>query len=103
MFVIVRFTQGRAYFLSAGFSLAFGAMFTKTFRVHRIFSRRNSLLKNKVSHFSPFALATVSHFLHLDTASSRYPADWSHPGVATNGYVSDRDLGGVGSHGTQPA
>jgi gamma-aminobutyric acid type B receptor len=40
--------QGRAYFLSAGFSLAFGAMFTKTFRVHRIFSMRNSLLKNKV-------------------------------------------------------
>lgn len=40
--------KGRAYFLSAGFSLAFGAMFTKTFRVHRIFSMRNSLLKNKV-------------------------------------------------------
>ncbi|XP_046649473.1 gamma-aminobutyric acid type B receptor subunit 2-like isoform X2 [Daphnia pulicaria] len=40
--------MGRAYFLSAGFSLAFGAMFTKTFRVHRIFSMRNSLLKNKL-------------------------------------------------------
>ena len=40
--------KGRVYFLSAGFSLAFGAMFTKTFRIHRIFARRNKLIKTKV-------------------------------------------------------
>ena len=30
--------QARVYLLSAGFSLAFGSMFTKTYRVHRIFT-----------------------------------------------------------------
>jgi len=38
------------YLLSAGFSLAFGSMFTKTYRVHRIFTRsRSGVVKNKVS------------------------------------------------------
>lgn len=37
------------YLLSAGFSLAFGSMFTKTYRVHRIFTRsRSGVVKNKV-------------------------------------------------------
>ncbi|CAG5136459.1 unnamed protein product, partial [Candidula unifasciata] len=31
--------SGRAFLLAAGFSLAFGAMFAKTFRVHQIFTR----------------------------------------------------------------
>jgi len=45
--------QARAYLLSAGFSLAFGSMFTKTYRVHRIFTRsRSGVVKNKVSLFS---------------------------------------------------
>ncbi|XP_071522350.1 uncharacterized protein [Panulirus ornatus] len=41
----------RAYLLSAGFSLAFGSMFTKTYRVHQIFTRSNSagVVRNKVS------------------------------------------------------
>ncbi|XP_046389331.1 gamma-aminobutyric acid type B receptor subunit 2-like [Ischnura elegans] len=39
----------RAYLLSAGFSLAFGSMFTKTYRVHRIFTRsRSGVVKNKM-------------------------------------------------------
>ncbi|XP_037785997.1 uncharacterized protein LOC119581906 [Penaeus monodon] len=40
----------RAYLLSAGFSLAFGSMFTKTYRVHQIFTRSNSagVVKNKL-------------------------------------------------------
>ncbi|XP_065340349.1 gamma-aminobutyric acid type B receptor subunit 2 isoform X1 [Cloeon dipterum] len=39
----------RAYLLSAGFSLAFGSMFTKTYRVHRIFTRSQSgVVKNKL-------------------------------------------------------
>ncbi|XP_059477386.1 gamma-aminobutyric acid type B receptor subunit 2 isoform X2 [Neocloeon triangulifer] len=39
----------RAYLLSAGFSLAFGSMFTKTYRVHRIFtSSRSGVVKNKL-------------------------------------------------------
>ncbi|XP_043276571.1 gamma-aminobutyric acid type B receptor subunit 2 isoform X2 [Venturia canescens] len=39
----------RAYLLSAGFSLAFGSMFTKTYRVHRIFIRsRSGVVKNKL-------------------------------------------------------
>ncbi|KAG8035154.1 hypothetical protein G9C98_001644, partial [Cotesia typhae] len=39
----------RVYLLSAGFSLAFGSMFTKTYRVHRIFTRsRSGVVKNKV-------------------------------------------------------
>lgn len=42
--------QARVYLLSAGFSLAFGSMFTKTYRVHRIFTRsRSGVVKNKVS------------------------------------------------------
>ncbi|XP_063990273.1 gamma-aminobutyric acid type B receptor subunit 2 isoform X2 [Diachasmimorpha longicaudata] len=39
----------RVYLLSAGFSLAFGSMFTKTYRVHRIFTRsRSGVVKNKL-------------------------------------------------------
>ncbi|XP_054265388.1 gamma-aminobutyric acid type B receptor subunit 2-like [Macrosteles quadrilineatus] len=39
----------RVYLLSAGFSLAFGSMFTKTYRVHRIFTRSASgVVKNKL-------------------------------------------------------
>ncbi|XP_068236918.1 uncharacterized protein [Palaemon carinicauda] len=40
----------RAYLLSAGFSLAFGSMFTKTYRVHQIFTRSNSagVIRNKL-------------------------------------------------------
>ena len=36
--------------MAAGFSLAFGAMFTMTYRVHQIFTRAHSgLVKSKVS------------------------------------------------------
>ncbi|KAI4489300.1 hypothetical protein M0804_004798 [Polistes exclamans] len=39
----------RVLLLSAGFSLAFGSMFTKTYRVHRIFTRsRSGVVKNKL-------------------------------------------------------
>ncbi|CAG7672082.1 unnamed protein product [Allacma fusca] len=39
----------RAYLLSTGFSLAFGAMFAKTYRVHRIFTRSClGVVKNKL-------------------------------------------------------
>ncbi|XP_076226557.1 gamma-aminobutyric acid type B receptor subunit 3 isoform X3 [Nomia melanderi] len=39
----------RVYLLSAGFSLAFGSMFTKTYRVHRIFTKsRSGVVKNKL-------------------------------------------------------
>ncbi|CAH1778015.1 unnamed protein product [Owenia fusiformis] len=39
----------RAFLFSAGFSLAFGAMFTKTYRVYQIFTRVNrGLLKSKL-------------------------------------------------------
>ncbi|GLV46426.1 metabotropic GABA-B receptor subtype 3 [Carabus blaptoides fortunei] len=42
-------TSLRVYLLSAGFSLAFGSMFTKTYRVHRIFIRsRSGVVKNKL-------------------------------------------------------
>lgn len=34
--------------LSAGFSLAFGSMFAKTYRVHRIFTRTGSIFKDKM-------------------------------------------------------
>lgn len=36
------------YLLSAGFSLAFGSMFAKTYRVHRIFTRTGSVFKDKM-------------------------------------------------------
>ncbi|XP_059055510.1 gamma-aminobutyric acid type B receptor subunit 2 [Achroia grisella] len=40
---------GRVYILSAGFSLAFGSMFAKTYRVHRIFiSNRSGVCKTKL-------------------------------------------------------
>ncbi|XP_041357870.1 gamma-aminobutyric acid type B receptor subunit 1-like [Gigantopelta aegis] len=39
----------RAFLLAAGFSLSFGAMFAKTYRVHQIFTRANSgLVKSKL-------------------------------------------------------
>ncbi|KAH9505704.1 Gamma-aminobutyric acid type B receptor subunit 2 [Bulinus truncatus] len=39
----------RAFLLAAGFSLAFGAMFAKTFRVHQIFTRaHHGLVKSKL-------------------------------------------------------
>ncbi|GAB6027300.1 Metabotropic GABA-B receptor subtype 3A [Chamberlinius hualienensis] len=41
--------MSRALLLSAGFSLAFGAMFTKTYRVHQIFIRASSgVIKRKL-------------------------------------------------------
>nr|XP_012222335.1 PREDICTED: uncharacterized protein LOC105672169 [Linepithema humile] len=41
--------KARVYLLSAGFSMAFGSMFTKTYRVHRIFTRsRSGVVKNKL-------------------------------------------------------
>lgn len=41
--------QIRAYLLSMAFSLAFGAMFAKTYRVYRIFTRSCiGVVKNKV-------------------------------------------------------
>lgn len=50
MFPYLFFFQTRAFLLAAGFSLAFGAMFTKTYRVHSIFRRANSgLVRSKVS------------------------------------------------------
>lgn len=47
--------QGRAYLWVAGFSLAFGAMFAKTYRVHQIFRRANAgIVRSKVGviHFA---------------------------------------------------
>ncbi|XP_024084767.1 uncharacterized protein LOC112127682 [Cimex lectularius] len=39
----------RVYLLSAGFSMAFGSMFAKTYRVHRIFTRNaRGVVKNKL-------------------------------------------------------
>lgn len=40
--------QARVYLLCAGFSLAFGSMFAKTYRVHRIFTRTGSVFKDKM-------------------------------------------------------
>lgn len=41
--------QARVYLLSSGFSLAFGSMFAKTYRVHRIFTRSGiSVCKDKM-------------------------------------------------------
>lgn len=41
--------QARVYLLSSGFSLAFGSMFAKTYRVHRIFTRSgSSVCKDKM-------------------------------------------------------
>ena len=41
--------QTRAFLFAAGFSLSFGAMFTKTYRVYQIFTRAHSgLVKSKV-------------------------------------------------------
>ena len=41
--------QARVYLLSAGFSLAFGSMFAKTYRVHRLFTYSGAgLVKDKL-------------------------------------------------------
>lgn len=46
--------QSRAFLLAAGFSAAFGAMFTKTYRVHEIFTRAHSgVIRSKVINYYP--------------------------------------------------
>uniref|UniRef100_T1HAH4 G_PROTEIN_RECEP_F3_4 domain-containing protein n=1 Tax=Rhodnius prolixus TaxID=13249 RepID=T1HAH4_RHOPR len=43
------FSTARVYLLSAGFSMAFGSVFAKTYRVHRIFTRSaQGVVKNKL-------------------------------------------------------
>ncbi|CAD5120252.1 DgyrCDS8822 [Dimorphilus gyrociliatus] len=60
--------SSRAFLLAAGFSAAFGAMFTKTYRVHEIFTRahsgiiRSKLLKDKQ------LLTIISALLFIDCA-----------------------------------
>ncbi|GAB1608878.1 gamma-aminobutyric acid type B receptor subunit 1-like [Argonauta hians] len=55
----------RAFLFAAGFSLAFGSMFTKTYRVHQIFTRahsgviRSKLLRDKQLLFIIGALLTL--------------------------------------------
>lgn len=45
----ILYSQARVYLLSAGFSLAFGSMFAKTYRVHRIFTHGGGgLCKDKM-------------------------------------------------------
>ncbi|XP_073949061.1 gamma-aminobutyric acid type B receptor subunit 3, partial [Choristoneura fumiferana] len=57
---------GRVYILSAGFSLAFGSMFAKTYRVHRIFiSNRSGVCKTKLLQDTPL-IALVLALLVLD-------------------------------------
>lgn len=48
LFSCIFYQQARVYLLSAGFSLAFGSMFAKTYRVHRIFTRTGSVFKDKM-------------------------------------------------------
>jgi len=60
----VSYQQARVYLLSAGFSLAFGSMFTKTYRVHRIFTRsRSGVVKNKVGDIRTIIL--FSYLVHV--------------------------------------
>lgn len=54
LFIVLFGFQVRVYLLSSGFSLAFGSMFAKTYRVHRIFAScggsskvKDMLLKDK--------------------------------------------------------
>ncbi|XP_063543454.1 gamma-aminobutyric acid type B receptor subunit 2 [Cydia strobilella] len=57
---------GRVYILSAGFSLAFGSMFAKTYRVHRIFvSNRSGVCKTKLLQDTPL-ISLVCALLLLD-------------------------------------
>ncbi|XP_063357880.1 gamma-aminobutyric acid type B receptor subunit 2 [Cydia amplana] len=57
---------GRVYILSAGFSLAFGSMFAKTYRVHRIFvSNRSGMCKTKLLQDTPL-ISLVCALLLLD-------------------------------------
>ncbi|XP_041988490.1 gamma-aminobutyric acid type B receptor subunit 2 isoform X2 [Aricia agestis] len=57
---------GRVYVLSAGFSLAFGSMFAKTYRVHRIFiSNRIGVCKTKLLQDTPL-ISLVCALLVID-------------------------------------
>ncbi|CAH2241570.1 jg3906 [Pararge aegeria aegeria] len=57
---------GRVYILSAGFSLAFGSMFAKTYRVHRIFiSNRSGVCKTKLLQDTPL-ISLVCALLVID-------------------------------------
>ncbi|XP_022123923.2 gamma-aminobutyric acid type B receptor subunit 2 [Pieris rapae] len=56
----------RVYILSAGFSLAFGSMFAKTYRVHRIFiSNRSGVCKTKLLQDTPL-ISLVCALLVID-------------------------------------
>ncbi|XP_060803785.1 gamma-aminobutyric acid type B receptor subunit 2 [Amyelois transitella] len=56
----------RVYILSAGFSLAFGSMFAKTYRVHRIFiSNRSGVCKTKLLQDTPL-ISLVCALLLID-------------------------------------
>ncbi|XP_035828126.1 uncharacterized protein LOC101854281 [Aplysia californica] len=60
--------SGRAFFLAAGFSLAFGAMFAKTFRVHQIFTRaHHGLVKSKLIQ-DTHLLVIIGVLLAVDSA-----------------------------------
>lgn len=58
--------QARAYLLSSGFSLAFGSMFAKTYRVHRIFTHSGGgVCKDKMLRDTQL-IALVCALLLLD-------------------------------------
>ena len=57
--------QVRLYVLAIAFSLSFGALFSKTWRVHKIFTAQRAIKKKVGSiHFFSFSVFSVS-FLFL--------------------------------------
>ena len=68
--------QVRAFLFASGFSMAFGAMFTKTYRVHQIFTRANrGLIKSKVRFIiCEFEVKAMFHKNTLKLTFSKYIA-----------------------------
>ncbi|KAL2732571.1 gamma-aminobutyric acid type B receptor subunit 2 isoform X1 [Vespula maculifrons] len=89
----------RVYLLSAGFSLAFGSMFTKTYRVHRIFTRsRSGVVKNKVW----FQIYFITILRRNGTATG-YSTDKPNLHTAVDRRSGGDTVGNLGSNATSPA
>jgi hypothetical protein len=54
--------QVRLYVLAIAFSLAFGALFSKTWRVHKIFTAQRALKKQVIGIIHPYA--DLGNFLY---------------------------------------
>ncbi|CAG2178103.1 unnamed protein product, partial [Oppiella nova] len=66
---ILTYTSGRAWVLMSGFTLAFGSMFSKTWRVHAIFTNIK-LNKKLIKDYKLFMVVAVLVFIDVATLTT---------------------------------